>query len=215
MNGDAQRHRDEPFFMTSRRMESLADCIFAFAMTLLVINLGLPDSKSVHDSETIKEFLLHQAGLFDDYSLSFILLALYWLAHHQLFHFVKQTNRVFLFINVFVLMFSALIPLSTSIVAHYGHLQVASLVFHANLFIVGSLFYLSWLYADHRGLLEADAGRHDISMGKLRSLLTPAAAIVAALVSFVTPGWSSTVYVAIPLVLLLMRVRDKKRRAGD
>lgn len=195
-------------------MESLTDCIFAFAMTLLVINLGLPDSQSVYDDATIKQFLLHQAKLFDDYALSFILLALFWLAHHQLFHFVKQTNRPFLFTNIFVLMFTALIPLSTSIVAHYGHLQIASLVSNTNLFIVGCLFYLSWLYADRHGLLDAGAGRRDIFMGKLRSLLTPAAAIVAALVSIVAPGWSSTVYVAIPLVLLLMRVRDKKRDAG-
>jgi uncharacterized membrane protein len=208
-------HRqDEPFFMTSRRMESLADCIFAFAMTLLVINLGLPDSKSIHDNDTIRQFLINQARLFDDYVLSFILLALFWVAHHQLFHFVKQTNRMFLLINIFVLMFSALIPLSTSIVAHFGHLQIASLVFHANLFIVGSLFYLSWVYADRRGLLEVGAGRREIAMGKLRSLLTPAASIVAAVVSFVIPGWSSTVYIAIPLVLLLMRVREKKRRSS-
>ena len=42
-----ENRREESFFMTGTRMDSLADCIFAFAMTLLVINLGLPDPKTV------------------------------------------------------------------------------------------------------------------------------------------------------------------------
>ncbi len=207
-----ENRREESFFMTGKRMESLADCIFAFAMTLLVINLGLPDPKTVYDEEAIRQFLLHRAKLFDDYVLSFILLALFWVAHHQLFNLIKQTNRMFLLISVFVLMFTALIPLSTSIVAHLGHFRMASLVFDANLLIVGFLFYISWVYAERRGLLEEGASRHDIALGKLRSLLIPAASIVAALVAFISPRWSGTVYISIPVILFFMRMHERRNR---
>jgi uncharacterized membrane protein len=210
---EEKHHHDEAFFMTGRRMESLADCIFAFGMTLLVINLGLPDPKSAHDNETIRQYLLQQLRFFDDYALSFVLLALFWVAHHQLFHFIKQTDRIFLLISVFVLMFVALIPLTTSILAHFGHLPVANLVFDANLFIVGCLFYVSWIYAERRGLLDTEANRSAITMGKLRSLLAPAAAIVAYAFSFAVGSWSTTIYIAIPLILLVIRIRDKKQRS--
>jgi uncharacterized membrane protein len=189
------------FELTTRRIEALADCIFAFAMTLLVLTLTLPDATQTKLS--LSQLLVGQWPKFFNYALSFVLLAIFWIVHHQQFHMIHRTDRGHIWINIGILMFVALMPFSTDVAGSYGDETLAELVFSANLMILGLLFLLNWWYAcrNHR-LVDPDLSKETIARGIRRSCITPVVAAISMVLSFFIPRWGLTVYMLIPIIQL-------------
>lgn len=121
--------------LTTRRIEALADGIFAFAMTLLVLTLTLPDATQTKLS--LSQLLADQWPKFFNYALSFALLAIFWIVHHQQFHFIRRTDRTHIWINIGILMFVALVPFTTDVAGDYSRQTIAELLFSGNLLILG------------------------------------------------------------------------------
>jgi len=190
------------FVLTTRRIEALADGIFAISMTLLVLTLTLPDMMETRLS--LSQLLAEQWPKFFNYALSFVLLAIFWMVHHQQFHVIRRTNRIHVWINIGILMFVALMPFSTDVVGDYSGETMAELVFSANLMILGLLFLLNWWYAcrNHR-LVDADLDRETIVGGIRRSCVTPGVAAVSMVLAFFVPGWGLAVYMLIPFIHML------------
>jgi uncharacterized membrane protein len=197
------------FVLTTRRIEALADCIFAFAMTLLVLTLTLPDATQTKLS--LSQLLADQWPKFFNYALSFVLLAIFWIVHHQQFHMIRRTDRGHIWINIGILMFVALMPFSTDVTGSYSHETLAELLFSANLMVLGLLFLLNWWYAcwNHR-LVDPDLSRETIARGIRRSCITPVVAAIAMVLSLFIPRWGLTVYMLIPIIQLhpWFRYRD-------
>ena len=190
------------FVLTTRRIEALADSIFAIAMTLLVLTLTLPDMAQTKLS--LSQLLADQWPKFFNYALSFLLLAIFWIVHHQQFHVIRRTDRRHVWINIGILMFVALMPFSTDIAGDYSGETLAELVFSANLMILGLLFLLNWWYACwHHRLVDHDLDRETIIRGIRRNCVTPAVAAISMVLSFFIPRWGLTVYMLIPFIHLL------------
>jgi uncharacterized membrane protein len=190
------------FVLTTRRIEALADGIFAIAMTLLVLTLTLPDMAQTKLS--LSQLLADQWPKFFNYALSFLLLAIFWIVHHQQFHVIRRTDRRHVWINIGILMFVALMPFSTDVIGSYEHETLAELLFSANLMILGLLFLLNWWYAcrNHR-LVDPDLDRETIVGGIRRNCVTPVVAAISMVLSFFIPRWGLTVYMLIPFIHLL------------
>ncbi|MCK9152355.1 TMEM175 family protein [Methanobacterium alcaliphilum] len=182
--------------MTTNRIETLVDGIFAIAMTLLVLTLEVPDFPSPVTNATLQAYLLSISSKFFIYALSFILLAVFWRIHHVQFHNIKKSDSKLIWINVIWVMFVALVPFSTSLVGDYGSLEVAAVFFNINMFFIGILSFFNWYYAVHHGLMDnmviKEYKRH------LRLyLLLPVVAIIAILMSFIIPAWSQLSFILI------------------
>jgi len=96
-------------------------------------------------------------------------------------------------------MLIVLIPFTTLLMSTYHHLQITNVLFELNVFIIGLLLFLSWTYATHDyHLVDETVSPKQISMGKLRSLLTSVVSVVAIIIPFFSPDWSTIVYVSIP-----------------
>lgn len=198
--------------MTTRRIETLTDGIFAIAMTLLVLNLDLPEVGKELTEAGLHDLLIAEMPIFFNYALSFILLAIFWIIHHQQFHFIKRTDRKHLWISIFTLMFIALIPFSTSLVGDYPDDRMAEFFFGSNMFALGVLFNRNWAYATkgHR-LVEASLDPRRIALGKKRGAVIPLVSLLAVLLSLIHPRLSSYTYILIPIILSLPQFRDKSR----
>ncbi|MDQ3854072.1 MAG: TMEM175 family protein [Thermoproteota archaeon] len=105
--------------LSKRRVEFLTDGIFAVVMTLLVLEISVPQISSSHDandSAAAGTELLN--GLFDlwpkllSFGVSFIMLAIFWVSHHRLFHYVKHVNRPLMWINFMFSMATCFLPFS-------------------------------------------------------------------------------------------------------
>ena len=203
---------DAPEFgMTTHRIEALTDGIFAIAMTLLVLNLSLPEMETgLTQTAEVHNLLIGQMHKFFNYALSFVLLAIFWILHHQQFHFIKRTDRVHLWINIFTLMFIVLIPFSASLVGDYPKEWMAKFFFDLNLFIIGILFVGNWTYATKRHrLIDRSLDPQRIALGKKRGAVTPLVALLAMVVALINQQFSFYVYLLIPIILSLLRFRHK------
>jgi len=206
----AESNASEPG-MTTHRIEALTDGIYAIAMTLLVLNLALPEV-GTDQAVPLQDALFGQAHKFFNYALSFILLAIFWIVHHDQFHFIKRTDRIHLWINIFCLMFVVLVPFSTSLTGDYQNETIAKLFFDSNLFILGIFNSLNWAYAT-KGyrLVDRSLDPRRIAIGKRRGAVTPIVALMAMGVSVITPQWSSCAYLLIPVLLAHPRLRYTRR----
>jgi TMEM175 potassium channel family protein len=139
------------------RVELLTDGIFAVVMTLLVLEISIPQISSSHDAidnAAAGTELLNR--LFDlwprilSFGISFIILAIFWVSHHRLFHYIKHANRTLIWINFMFLMATCFLPFSSSLLGEYSQQQISIFVFGANSIMIASLLYIQWWYATSR-----------------------------------------------------------------
>jgi uncharacterized membrane protein len=188
----------------------LSDGIFAVAMTLLVVNLSIPENIRLTDTQ-LHIVLMDQAHKFSNYLISFFLTAFFWISHHRQHHFIKRTDHVHLWINILILMFIVLVPFSTSLVGDYRGSKTAEIFFALNMLIIALLFRVNWLYATKNyRLIESDVSENIIRYIKRRSSLFIVASVLALILSFFIPHWSSTAYLLIPVGFYFSQFKEQK-----
>lgn len=143
--------------LAKSRIETLCDGVFAIAMTLMVFGIKVPIVAGVMGSPDLADALLALWPQFVTYAISFVMLGVFWIGHHNQFHYIRRTDRVLLWINITFLMFVTAIPFSTQVLGQYRS-QPAAVVFYAlNLALVGFILYGQWWYATvNRHLIDAD-----------------------------------------------------------
>lgn len=189
-------------WLTTKRVESLTDGVFAIAMTLLVLNLRVPVISEDIAKQTLPGALLSLRPHFFAYGLSFFLLAVFWIIHHRQFHTIKRADQGLLWINIVALIFIVLLPFSTSLIGEYENVQLAAIFFEGNLLAAGLAFYFNYWYAtaNHR-LVDPDLDERAIVIGRRRNLVIPVVSLVAIGLSFVSPQYSTLAYALIPFIL--------------
>src|SRR2546426_4222781 len=97
--------------MSVARIETLADGVFAIAMTLLAFNLTVPEVLPTQDpSVVLPGELVGLLPRFAIYAISFVVLGIYWVAHHAQFRVIHNADRTLLWINILFLMLVAFVP---------------------------------------------------------------------------------------------------------
>jgi uncharacterized membrane protein len=185
---------------TTKRIETLVDGIFAIAMTLLVLNLDIPQLVNPVTDATLQNVLVGLGPKLFTYALSFILLAIFWRVNHGQFYHIKRLNSTLLWITVIWLLFVALVPFSTSLNGQYGNLTTAQVFFGLNMFFIGILIALIWYYATEKNLTADDLNLEDVMYVRRLNLVLPFVSLVAIGLAFIIPSWSSFAYILIPIL---------------
>ncbi len=193
--------------LTTARIEALSDGVFSIAMTLLVLAFVVPANLS---QTGLKEALIHLTPQFVTYFLSFVVLGTFWVGHHNQFYWIKHSDRTFLWINIFFLMFISLIPFSTTLLGLYADQQVAVLIYGINLIICGALLNLQWSYATkgHR-LVSAQLSHHIVQLIERRIIAAGLFYIVAILLSFYSINLSIAVFIIAQVLAIKPTISDK------
>lgn len=193
--------------LTTERIEALSDGVFSIAMTLLVLAFVIPANLS---QTGLKQALIHLAPQFVTYFLSFVVLGTFWVGHHNQFYWINHSDRTFLWINIFFLMFISLIPFSTSLLGMYANQQVAVLIYGVNLISCGALLNFQWSYATrgHR-LVSANLSHHIVQLIERRIIAAGLFYIVAILLSFYSVNLSIAVFILAQVLLIKPTISDK------
>ncbi len=204
----------ESMHLTKSRLESLSDGIFAFAMTLLVIGLNLPDKSAVIQTP---EFAAHQLlSLYSDffhYVLAFLILGAFWLSHHIEVHPLRALDRVYIWLNLGTLLFVALLPFSTSFSGDFSGVSLGAIIFELNLFAIGMGMYFQWSYATRNPrLVEPGLDKNFIRHVGIRTLVVPGISLVAILVALTGNLYSTVLYMLIPFVEYSINRWEAKHR---
>jgi uncharacterized membrane protein len=155
------------------RVEALVDGIFSVAMTLLVLDIKLPDGVRLPSNADLIRHFMSVAAAFAVYVVSFLVLAMFWVAHHYQFRYVKRLDRRLLWINIGFLLLTTTVPFTANLVAKHGDLSFAVSVYAANLLLLA----VALLLHDRRLLAERELATEEfttaIGMGiraRLRSM---------------------------------------------
>jgi len=177
----------------------MVDGIFAIAMTILVLGIN-PPKPEISEAQVVLPGQIFD--LFPEifiFIIAFLILAGFWLDHHRQFHFVSDIDSHLLWITVFLLISVVLIPFSTDVAGDYPDVQVAALLFHINILIVGLIFSYHLHYiSQSRHLLDSLADRKSLKVLFHQCLLIPGIAFLAAIISFFNPSVSLLVYLGVP-----------------
>ena len=130
------------------RIEAFSDGVFAIAITLLIIEIGVPHAEG---TESLFEKLVELWPSYLGYAISFLVIGTVWANHHNRFRLISRSDHVLLFLNILFLMCVAFVPFPTALLAEYiredEHRITAVAVYSGTLAVTAVFFTLLWLYA--------------------------------------------------------------------
>lgn len=200
------------FEIGKTRIEALSDGIFAIVMTLLILELHVPNLPPTAPNVEVTRALVALWPKFVSYLVAFVSLGVFWVGHHIMYHAIQGADRTLLWLNIAFFMFVSLVPFSTSVLNAFPRALIAPFLFGANLALVGWLLFFQWAYVGSQpGMLAAFVTTEYRATVKFRMLVVPIATTLTAFVCF----WSAGISVAIYLLLLpLYMLPGKFERKG-
>jgi uncharacterized membrane protein len=190
-NGESRGAKD------TARTEAFSDGVFAFAITLLVLNLHDPST----DTLSLSEGLIREAPFFFALVTSFITILVMWLNHHNMFSHIDRVDRRLMLRNGILLLFVVLTPFTTSIVAAHmlrPDAGIAAVVYSGNFLFIAIAWNAVWRYcAKGRRLLREDVTDAEARTITQQYLVAPLGSVVAIAISLVSGLASVTVVLLI------------------
>ena len=186
------------------RLEAFSDGIFAIAITLLILDVKVPEAASARD---LIRALLASWPAYLGYLLSFLIIGIMWSNHHLIFKHIRRSDHTLLMVNVLLLMTVAFLPYPTAVLAHNVEnpaTRAAATVFYSGaMFLTSIPFTWLWLHAVSAKLIEGPAAEHaritrSFRVGWLSWLVTTGIAVFAPVASLILMGVSSLYWMIFP-----------------
>lgn len=191
---------------TPARILSLTDNVFAFAMTLLILNFVIPPDLP---SENLQQLFLNLWPQFLTYFMSFAVLGTFWVGHHNLFSLIKHTDRKAVWINIIFSSFIVLIPLTTAVLRQYYTEQIATVAYGFNMIICGAAAYWLWAHVVKHSFLKEHVDKEMISIMHYRIVVPVSGAIAVTVISFFAPQVSLFMFAGLFFLVTIPTVSDR------
>jgi len=187
------------------RLILFSDAVFAIAITLLVIEIKIPeiDSKELTEGKLLIA-LKHLIPKFVGFLISFLLIGQYWAVHHRMFGYVINFNTRLIWLNLLFLLAIALMPFSTGFYSEYAARPVLSpVIFYTfNIALLGLINFLMWRYLSNtRNGLTENLTPQVARYSSLRAITVPVIFIICCIVYTQSPVIASFIPISIPLIL--------------
>ena len=146
----AEANSHDPLEM--ERIVFFSDAVFAIAITLLALEIRLPESEHLLEDGELFAQLTEIWHVYLGFFISFMVIGVFWMAHHRKFRLIKRYDSRLMMLNLLMLMVVAFIPFPSSLISKYPG-QTAT-IFYALTMIVGEfLLGLIWWYASRNNRL--------------------------------------------------------------
>ena len=173
---------------STHRLEAFSDGVFAIAITLLIIEIGVPH---VDGDVTLAREIRDLWPSYFAYALSFFTIGIYWANHHSFTQMFKRTDHGFLMVNVIFLMAIAFLPFPTAVLGEYlkegGQRQDAVTFYAFGLLLPAAGWLLVWLYARAKDLMVEGLDPGYLRFTTLQYVMSSVIYVLAALISLVAP----------------------------
>ncbi len=195
--------------LSKHRLEALSDGIFAVAMTLLVIELKVPNH-GIRTSEALAEAVLGQLPTFVAWAISFFVLAIFWTTQSRLFHFVSRVNEPMTWLMLAYLGLVSLMPFASALGGEYAGVLFAQIVYSAHMILLSTFSLLVVRYlCRHPELWASEVPARFYHGARFRTLSLMAVAVVAVPINAAAPGFGSTAFI---LMFPLTRIGRRLER---
>ncbi|MGQ0802973.1 MAG: TMEM175 family protein [Actinomycetota bacterium] len=160
--------------MSRGRLEAFSDGVFAIAITLLIIEIRPPHSEPGRLAHDLADLWPAYAS----YAVSFAIIGIIWVNHHQMFDRIATVDRTLLFLNLGLLFTVAFLPFPTAVLADYirdgDNSHIAAALYSADMTAIGLAFIVTWWYVIRTPQLLADGIRPEaLRRGFRKTLVGP------------------------------------------
>jgi uncharacterized membrane protein len=139
------------------RLAALSDGIFAVAMTLLVLDLHVPEAASIASESGLIAALVHLAPRLGIYAMSFLTLGIFWVGQQTQLNHLARANRDLAWMHLFFLFAVTLLPFTTAMMASFLAYRTALLLYWFNILLLGASLFATWRCALASDLVEDEA----------------------------------------------------------
>jgi len=187
------------------RIETFSDGVFAIAITLLIIEIGVPHAEG---TESLFDELVQEWPSYLGYATSFLVIGTVWANHHNRFRLISGSDHILLFLNIVFLMCVAFIPFPTALLAEYIRKEeyriTAAAVYSGTLAVTAVFFTVLWLYAaaDYR-LVDRTVDPLLLRAMTRRYVFGMLLYILAFALAFLSPAASLALIVILALIFVL------------
>ncbi len=186
------------------RIVFFSDAVFAIAITLLALEIRLPENITHAGNGELLQSLVSIWPKYLGYIVSFLSIGNFWVIHHRQYHYIERYDTHLMFINLLVLMSVAFIPFPTSVISENGN-RTATILYALNASLIGILSTVLWIYASYKHRLVApDMEYTVVRRGVIRNLIAPVIFLFSIGLSYINPDLAKFSWILIaPAVLLI------------
>ena len=172
---------------SKHRIEALSDGLFAIVMTLLVLELRVPElPHGASNSEIVHALRPLLRPLFS-FALTFSLASIFWMLQHSIYLGTRALDRISVGMHLAAMLFVSLLPFSTAMLGHYGSQPVAQVLYFGNQGIIAGLLCLTWIRERRAGNTEASEYEAKLITARTVSMFSVCAGAVV--VGAINPQW--------------------------
>jgi uncharacterized membrane protein len=144
------------FWVSKARLEALTDGVFAIAMTLMVLEVKIPELQDRSSMEEFARAMGHNLPAVFAFLLSLGMLGMFWYRHHRQYHFLARISPGLLAINLGFLGAVAFFPFSAGVLGKYPGNFGAYFVYLPNVLMIVSLLSAQWIHGRRYDLLSPE-----------------------------------------------------------
>ena len=200
---------DSLAFIGTNRIEAFSDGVLAIVITLMVLEIKLPAlADELTDKQALDSLKPILPKLFS-YALSFVMIGIFWVSHHDLFHSIQKSTRSLLWLNSLWLFWICLLPFPTAFLGEHPNLTSASVIFGGELFFC-ALSFFGIRYYCYRQLLFADTiTRENQRRSLTKSALAPSFYLTSIVLSFFSVTISYVIFVIVPMLFIVSFIKRR------
>ena len=187
--------------MKKTRLEAFSDGVFAIVITLLILNVKLPEVQY----NNLMPGLIDMLPTIGVYILSFLLIGMYWVFHHFALTLLSEVDGLLVWLNILFLLFVSFLPFPTMLLSKYPFQTIPIVIYASNLLLVNLTGFVFTVYLWrnkqlHSHILTSKIYKTQIQMYIGVNLLYIAGIIIA----FFSPK-TSVISFAVMTVFLIIR----------
>ncbi len=203
------------------RLVFFTDAVMAIAITLLAIDLKVPDVDPTRAVTELPRQLSAMGSHLTSFFVSFVVIGIYWMNHHRYFRYIRRYDNRLLLLNLMFLFFIVCMPFLAGMLGQYVFVPMVLIAYTLAIAVLGISMALMWWYAVSHRLIADDLEPDIIRTNTLRLFVAPLMFLVAVPFAFVSSTAVIVVWWLSPLAVLaatrLMtpkRSRNKERAKG-
>jgi len=145
------------------RVETFSDSVISIIITIMVLTIKIPDlagSIVKHPSSWLfRENMNHLLPYIITYAFSFMMIGIFWINHHHMFHLLEKTDEPLLIQNLVFLFWMSLIPLGTAMVSANPKMPESAALYGVIMLLTTISFTIMRVYTLKKNLMHSDASK--------------------------------------------------------
>ena len=182
------------------RIEAFSDGVIAIIITVMIFDLKLQEMPT---DMTVLVELIKLAPKFFSYAISFLMVSIMWVNHHQLFHQIKHTDRKLLWYSIHLLFWMSLIPFGTNFIGANPMLWQASFFYGIIFFLAAASFTMLRNYVVKNNLLHDSINKQSHVKIRNKNRIALSIYLTASFVSILSVYISFLLFLVVPAIYFI------------